>query len=381
MRAKHWSWVLFGGCLSVLALLLAAALLTGYSPDCAAEEPRVLLSPSPTPSPSPIPAVNELPPLPSATPRPTSAAVYPRGAVNLLSDGTALFALEDRETAELLAEEYLRITAEEALADNEHLIRAYMDAELATVPADGTVDLLSYDAALTRLLGNRSLLSVTRTVERTETTVGTFETQTHTMEQLPLGSRMYLHYGNAEKTLVLTEILFKDGIACSSVQTVSARIGGSGASRIIAEGAYQSDTPDREPPRGEGLQVRDFGGLELTQPMRGRIVSYFGTRRHQMHYGIDIQNDAGTKVVVPADGTVIFCGERGAYGFVVEILHENGFVSRLTHLSDVAVELQQHVYRNETLGVLAADETDNEAHLHYELLMNGIPIDPLQAME
>lgn len=381
MRTKHWSWILFGVCLSILAILLATALLSGYAPDRAIEEPRVILSPSPTPSPSPIPAVNELLPLPSATPKPTSAAVYPKNSVNLLSDGTTLFALEDRETAELLVEEFLRITANESLANNEHLIRAYIGAELSTIPADGTADLLSYDAALARLLGNRSLLSVTRTVERTETTVGTFETQTHKTEQLPLGSRLYLHYGNAEKTLVQTEILFKDGIACSSVQTVSARIGGSGASRIVAEGAYQSDSPDREPPRGEGLRIHDFGGLQFVQPMRGKIVSYFGTRRHEMHYGIDIQNEAGTKVVVPEDGTVIFCGERGAYGFVVEILHENGFISRLTHLADVTAELQQHVYKSETLGVLAPDETDNEAHLHYELLINGVPIDPLQALD
>jgi murein DD-endopeptidase MepM/ murein hydrolase activator NlpD len=74
---------------------------------------------------------------------------------------------------------------------------------------------------------------------------------------------------------------------------------------------------------------------------------------------------------------VVFCAERGAYGFVVDIDHGNGFVSRLTHLSDVQVELNQRVFIGDPVGVLAEDTDGGKPVLHYELIIDGIPYNPL----
>ena len=73
----------------------------------------------------------------------------------------------------------------------------------------------------------------------------------------------------------------------------------------------------------------------------------------------------------------MYCGERGAYGFVVDIDHGNGFVSRLTHLADVQVELNQRVFIGDTVGTLAPDEDGGKPVLHYELIIDGIPYNPL----
>ena len=84
-----------------------------------------------------------------------------------------------------------------------------------------------------------------------------------------------------------------------------------------------------------------------------------------------------TKVYAPEDGTVIFCGERPGYGTVVEIKHENGFVSRLSSCANVAVELEQHVKRGAVIGYMPAIEGRGAPILHYELLIDGIPYNPL----
>ena len=85
----------------------------------------------------------------------------------------------------------------------------------------------------------------------------------------------------------------------------------------------------------------------------------------------------GEPLLAPESGTVIFIGKRGDYGLVVEIRHADGFVSRLTHCASVSVELEQHVYRGDPIAVLANDGSQTEPHLHYELLIDGIPFNPL----
>jgi len=92
---------------------------------------------------------------------------------------------------------------------------------------------------------------------------------------------------------------------------------------------------------------------------------------------LEISNSAGTKIVAPGEGVVVYCGERGAYGFVVDIDHGNGFVSRLTHLTDVQVELNQRVFIGDAVGNLAESEDGGKPVLHYELIIDGIPYNPL----
>lgn len=381
MKERHWTAILFGGSAALLLSLLVLSSVFSSPPlRLAATEEHVLLSPSPSPTPTPM-VVTDVFPLPSPTPVPTAAAPMPKGSVNLLVNGFPLFALDSRDTAVALVTDYLACCAAEPLNDNERLLRAHTGESLSTVAADGSVGLLSYDDALALLLANRVLISVHKTTERLDITESELAQSSYTSEQVPQGSRFYHSYGRTEHTLTATEILYRDGIAYSSVQSFSAPVGSRAATRSVAVGAYLSEDPEREPRKGEGTQGKSSGELNFSMPMRGRISSCFGTRAHRMHYGIDILANAGTTVSAPESGTVVYCQERGAYGFVVEILHENGFLSRLTHLKDVCVELQQHVYKGEAIGVLAEDELAEKPHLHYELLIDNIPYDPLQYLD
>ena len=321
-----------------------------------------------TPSPTPVP---------TATPRPTALS-YPANAVNLVVNGSPMMALSNRDSAERMLSEYLAICANENLAENERLIRAYIDATLAIAPVDGSVEYLPYEEAKTRLLANRSLLPVVRTTELVTLEVGTVETMTLEQSALPVGTRFYRSLGLAEHRLALREIIYKSGIAVSDAQTlVSTRVGSEPGMCIVENGT--ATLPNAFAVEAVYPVGKDAGELQFIVPCRGgTLEAGFGMRDGQMHYGVDYALRAGAAILAPESGTVIFCGERGDYGLVIEIRHGNGFVSRLTHCASPSVVLDQHVYRGEQIALLALEENEPSPHLHYELLIDSIPYNPLQ---
>jgi len=376
MRDGTLRKILLAGFAGVLVLLAVVfALLPGFqTPKLSLLEPRVVETPTPDLEEYSIEA-QTAPPSGMRTAS-TPAPVYPKTAVNLLVDGVPLFALDSRETVELLIRAYLERCAYEGVAENSILLKASVAAELSTAPADGSVEYLSYDAALQKLLKNRSFVSVQRTVERADVAVDAVETRRENTSALPEGARMFRRLGAGARTLTLSEILYKDGIACSDTETLKRQILG-GAEESVLIGTYRSAQPDREPGTTEGPHGKDKGELSFVYPVKGKITSCFGMRKGKMHYGIDLSAAAGTRIVAPESGTVIFCGERAGYGFVIEIRHENGFVSRIASCADVQVELEQHVTRGTPIATLSAGESAKSPILHYELLIDGIPYNPL----
>ena len=377
MRQRHLTWILFLGVLSAVVLGVFVLLAVGVlRPKLALSRPFEAATPEPeaidialSVTPSPTPAASPTPP-PTAPP-------FPQDAVNLLVNGTPLFALSDRASVEQLLNEYLATCAYEELTSYEHLIRAYIDAELSVSTADTSVPYLTYREALDRLLNNRTLIPVVRSVERAEISVGSIETTVTVLEPLPEGTRLIRSLGKAEHLFGLSETLYKNGIAVSASQTLAkTRVGSDPASYVVENGAY-AFASEGDPGPDEGERGKPAGDLKFRAPCRGRIVSNFGIREGRMHYGLDYALKVGDPILAPEAGTVIFCGERGDYGLVIEIRHGNGFVSRLTHCASPTVELEQHVTRGEAIAVLAAsEENDVVPHLHYELLIDDIPYNP-----
>ena len=366
--------MLFG---AILIVMVAGFLIfSGRTlPKLSAAEPRKIITPTPgteqqdsveaqTPAPTPVHIIL------------TPAPVLPENAVNLLSDGQVLFALDSRETAELLVRTYFQQCAYESIDENCILLKASIVSSLTVVPADGSAEYLSFEAALTKLFKNRLLISVQRTVERVEVEIGTTESQSERTYLLPEGSYLYRRIGKPSRTLRLSEIFYKDGFAVSDAETLNRQIY-TGSSDSVLVGTYRSAQPDKEPGPKEGRMGKSAAPLSLIAPVRGTVVSYFGTRNGTMHYGIDYSAFGGTRIVAPEDGTVIFCGERPGYGTVIEIRHENGFVSRMSPCVNITVELEQHVKRGAFLAAMPAAEGRQQPILHYELLIDGIPYNPL----
>lgn len=130
---------------------------------------------------------------------------------------------------------------------------------------------------------------------------------------------------------------------------------------------------------GETLRV-------FAQPVEGaRLSSVFGQRRHpvygniRMHSGVDFAAAMGTPVYATAPGRISFVGWRGGYGRVVEISHGEGTVTRYTHLSAALKGLTkgQSVLAGQMIGNVGATGTATGPNLHYEVLVDGRPTDPL----
>jgi murein DD-endopeptidase MepM/ murein hydrolase activator NlpD len=115
----------------------------------------------------------------------------------------------------------------------------------------------------------------------------------------------------------------------------------------------------------------------LIWPVIGPVTSPFGTRWGRMHEGIDIGVPEGTAIRAAASGTVIYAGWMGGYGNLVVIDHGNGLATAYGHQSSIAVGYGQSVSQGQTIGYVGSTGHSTGPHLHFEVRVNGVPVDPL----
>ncbi|WP_299195713.1 peptidoglycan DD-metalloendopeptidase family protein [uncultured Erythrobacter sp.] len=118
-----------------------------------------------------------------------------------------------------------------------------------------------------------------------------------------------------------------------------------------------------------------------------RITSAFGyrrdpfTRRSAMHSGIDFKGAYGSPIMAAATGEVTFAGWKSGYGKVVEISHGNGIMTRYAHMSRIDVAVGQSVDAGQTVGGLGSTGRSTGPHLHFEVRVNGRPVNPRPFLE
>ncbi len=124
--------------------------------------------------------------------------------------------------------------------------------------------------------------------------------------------------------------------------------------------------------------------FELVKPAQGTITSRFGMRRHPtkkrkiFHRGVDIDGDRGDPVVAAGPGIVSFTGYRGrGYGKTVEVTHDNGAMTRYTHLDSILVKVGERVTPERQIGCVGRTGRTTGPHLHLELWVDGKPVDPI----
>jgi murein DD-endopeptidase MepM/ murein hydrolase activator NlpD len=113
----------------------------------------------------------------------------------------------------------------------------------------------------------------------------------------------------------------------------------------------------------------------LIWPVSGSVTSGFGWRWGRMHEGIDIGAPYGASVVASASGTVIHAGWMGGYGNLVVIDHGGGLSTAYAHLSSIVAG--GSIAQGQTLGYIGCTGHCFGAHLHFEVRVNGSPVDPL----
>jgi murein DD-endopeptidase MepM/ murein hydrolase activator NlpD len=95
------------------------------------------------------------------------------------------------------------------------------------------------------------------------------------------------------------------------------------------------------------------------------------TRQWRMHTGVDYRAPLGTPVYSVSSGRVIKAGRDGGWGNVVEIQHENNFVTQYAHLNRIQVRQGQNVNRGTVIGTVGSTGVSTGAHLHFGLRVNG----------
>ena len=120
------------------------------------------------------------------------------------------------------------------------------------------------------------------------------------------------------------------------------------------------------------------------RPVDGWITSKFGYRtspftgQKEFHSGLDISNKRGTKIIATANGRVSYANRKMYIGYLVVVDHGHGRVTKYGHLKKILVKPGQRVKRGDVIGLLGNSGRSTGPHVHYEVRINGTPVNPLK---
>lgn len=149
--------------------------------------------------------------------------------------------------------------------------------------------------------------------------------------------------------------------------------------------AAVAEEPPPPPPPGTGPPPPSGGGpvssMGYIWPFYGNITTYFGEARgYGYHKGIDLDGfgSYGAPIAAAASGTVMVAAwDDWGLGYHVVIEHDDGSRTVYGHLSEIWVSAGQYVSQGEAVGALGSTGYSTGAHLHFELWIGGVPVDPL----
>ena len=125
------------------------------------------------------------------------------------------------------------------------------------------------------------------------------------------------------------------------------------------------------------------GGGQFAFPASGPITSGYGYRTHpifgdqRLHTGIDIGAAYGSPVIAAEDGVVTYAGVMSGYGNVIVVDHGGGIATTYNHLDSFSVGSGQSVSRGSQVGAIGCSGYCTGPHLHFEVRVNGSPVDPM----
>jgi murein DD-endopeptidase MepM/ murein hydrolase activator NlpD len=167
-----------------------------------------------------------------------------------------------------------------------------------------------------------------------------------------------------------------------------------GSARIEAGQSLLVPGPRRRPPAGPLLAappepqpggVPDAGDAPeagsaaavLHWPLHGAVQSRFGPRGRRHHDGIDIDGRMGDPIRAAAAGRVRFAGSWGGYGKTVIVDHGGGLSTLYAHASELEARPGERVRAGETIARVGRSGNARGPHLHFEIRLEGRPVDPL----
>ena len=329
-------------------------------------------SPTAPPTPTATPAQLRVTPVPTPI-RVQVQREYPPDALDLVADGRVLFTVRNAEDGRLAVERYLQESAQLGLGDDQRLIRAGFDQKLSLESPSGRGELLNLEEAVNTLKADESLLPIVRTVVRCVIERGQVETINQENVRLTAGSRIYRNMGVYPYTLSYYETVYRGQAAFSEAKTNEFVVGQGKVDQLVEDGGWVKEAASP----GAGPEALPVSGFAPMWPVEGTISTSFGMTDRGMCYGTEISTESVTRVMAPEGGVVVYCGDRGELGLVIDILHdETGCLSRIIGCQRPLVELYQRVKKGEQVAVLPEPSSGHLATFRYELLIIGVPENP-----
>ena len=193
------------------------------------------------------------------------------------------------------------------------------------------------------------------------------------------------------------DVVYIDNDSWYTTETVVRQQPSAGFRRVVADVSYRNDKEvGRELLKEEVVMEAVAKVVErgtkipptYIRPISGgRKSSGFGRRSaprrgaSSYHKGIDWATPTGTAVYASCGGTVVKAGWGSGYGYVVYIDHEDGRQTRYGHLSKVLVTAGQHVKQGEKIALSGNTGVSTGPHVHFEILIGGVQVDPEKYLE
>jgi murein DD-endopeptidase MepM/ murein hydrolase activator NlpD len=202
------------------------------------------------------------------------------------------------------------------------------------------------------------------TVNAETAVIRTRTDQTRAVRDELVGARNDLSSTKQQKLQDLSTLTASERAAAEEIDALEAA-----SARIAAQirAAQSRNSGPTQTPSNAGL----------IWPVQGPVTSPFGWRWGRMHEGIDIGVGYGTPIHAAAGGTVIYCGWEEGYGNFVVIDHGGNLATAYGHQSQIAVTCGQQVSQGDVIGYVGCTGHCFGPHLHFEVRVNGNPVDPL----
>jgi murein DD-endopeptidase MepM/ murein hydrolase activator NlpD len=114
----------------------------------------------------------------------------------------------------------------------------------------------------------------------------------------------------------------------------------------------------------------------------GWLSSRYGKRndpftgKQDFHQGLDFAGKKGSEVVAVGDGVVSWAGKRSGYGYLVEVTHGNGYITRYGHNQKNLVEVGDTVKKGQQIALMGSTGRSTGPHVHFEVLRDGKTVNP-----
>ena len=151
---------------------------------------------------------------------------------------------------------------------------------------------------------------------------------------------------------------------------------------LIVERQRELEAEREAQRRAAGIVGTESAPGTLSWPVSGTITSPFGYRQNpfgggmEFHQGLDIAAPMGTTITAASSGTVIQAGWFGGYGNYIVIDHGGGMSTGYGHCSQIFVSVGQKVQKGQAIGAVGSTGASTGPHVHFEVRINGKPVDP-----